>query len=62
MKNNNLLLIIGQFSLILGFISFILNYFFLDHNLVIALLTGILFGLSIVFNITYLARKKKALK
>jgi len=62
MKNNNLLLIIGQFSMILGFMGFIFNYFFLDHNLVIALLTGIVFGLSIVFNITYLQRKKKELK
>jgi len=57
MKNNNLILIIGQFSLSLGFTLFIINYLILDNGLILALLSGILFGLSLVFNLTYLVRK-----
>jgi hypothetical protein len=33
MKNNKLVLIIGQFSMLLGFLTFLVNYFLLNNNL-----------------------------
>ena len=48
-----ILLGIGQLSLSIGFILFQINYFVLD-NIFITLFTGILFGLTLVLNISYI--------
>lgn len=59
MKNNKTLLVIGQYSLAVGFICFLVNYFFLGNYLSIALIAGALLGASLVFNLTYIIRRKK---
>jgi hypothetical protein len=53
-----ILLGIGQLSLFIGFILFLTNYFVLDNNLFIALFIGILFGLALVLNLSYLLTMK----
>jgi hypothetical protein len=54
-----ILLGIGQLSLLIGFILFLINYFVLDNNMFIALFTGILFGSALVLNISYLIAMKQ---
>lgn len=58
MKNTKLLLVIGQYSLAAGFLCFLINYFFLGNYLSLALVAGVLFGVSLVFNLTYIRRRK----
>ncbi len=43
MKNNKLLLIIGQFSMLLGFLTFLVNYYLLNNNIYLIFLTILLF-------------------
>lgn len=62
MKNNNLILILGQFSMLIGFSIFIINYFLLDNILFLVLIAIIIFVLSMIFNLTYLIRKIKEKK
>jgi hypothetical protein len=57
-KSNKLLIVVGQFSLVLGILSFISNIFFLGNNYYIHFITGILLGLSLVINLTYLSKLK----
>jgi hypothetical protein len=59
LKNINLLLAIGQVCLSIGFLSFIINYIILENNPFIVFFSGMLFGLSLVLNLTYLIRNKK---
>lgn len=59
MKKANTLLLIGQFSLILGILGFILNFSFFHTNTIIAIFTGLFFGLSLVFNLAFLVSFKK---
>lgn len=59
MKNNNLVLIIGQFTMLIGFSIFMINYFVLNNNLFLVFVTIITFVLSLIFNLTYLIRKIK---
>lgn len=47
-------LFFGQFSFILGFLCFMINTFLLNGNFILALLSGVLFGLSLVLNLNYL--------
>ena len=54
-----MLVVYGQFSLVLGILSFILNLTVMDNNHYLHFLTGILLGLSLVMNLTYLIRLKK---
>jgi len=56
MKTNKSLLIIGQFSLFLSILGFISNYLYFDNNSILAFSVGILMGLSLVINLTYLIR------
>ena len=53
-----ILLAIGQMSLSIGFLLFLINYFVLDNNIFIALFMGILFGLALVLNLSYLLGMK----
>ena len=57
-KNDKLLIVFGQFSLVLGILSFITNILYLENNHYIYLITGILLGLSLVLNIAYLIKLK----
>jgi len=59
MKNNSLLFAIGQFSLFFGILGFLINYFILSHNPIVAFITGVLLGLSLVLNLAFLIRIKK---
>lgn len=54
-----MLLILGQLTLVVGFAMFIYNFFFLDNILFIAILTIVLFLISLVLNISYLLKRRK---
>lgn len=62
MKNIRLLLITGQFALFFGLTGFLVNYLFLDNNPYLAFTTGVLLGLSLVFNMAFLLSMKKNTK
>jgi len=55
---NKLLLITGEFALVIGLIGYGINYFYYD-NLIVYILVGILFGLSLVFNLNFLLKNRK---
>ena len=55
-----ILLAIGQMSLSIGFLLFLINYFVLDNNIFIALFMGLLFGLALVLNLSYLLSMKQS--
>jgi len=57
-QNNKLLIVAGQLSLVLGILSFILNILFLGSSYFIHFITGLLLGLSLVLNLTYLFKLK----
>ena len=64
MKNKDRLLTIGQFALALGILAYVFNYLVFEDHPVIAFISGILFGLSLVMNLNYMIqlvkrRKKK---
>ncbi len=59
MKKNKSLLVIGQFSLALSILGFISNYFYFNNNPIITFSVGILMGLSLVMNLTYLIKGRK---
>jgi len=59
MKKNKLFLIIGQFSLVLGLLGYIINYLYLENTPVLAFVTGFLIGLSLALNLAYLIRIRK---
>jgi vacuolar-type H+-ATPase subunit I/STV1 len=56
---NKLLITIGQFLLILSFVGFLINNLLLDNNSIIAFIIGILMGMSLVFNLTFLVIMNK---
>ena len=58
MMRNKLVLIIGQFSLFIGFVGFWANYFYFER-LIIYFFFGILFGFSLIFNLTFLLKNRK---
>jgi len=62
MKKDNLFLIIGQGTMLLGFSTFIINYFFLNNHPVFVYIIILIFALSMFFNLKYLIRKIKASK
>jgi len=59
MKQNKLFIVIGQFSLVLGLLGYIVNYLYLENAPVLAFITGFLLGLSLVLNLAYLIRIRK---
>jgi vacuolar-type H+-ATPase subunit I/STV1 len=62
MKTTHLLLIFGQLAVVLGFMSYLLNYLYLNNNVLISIITSVLFGFSLVLNLSYLIKTKKQLK
>jgi hypothetical protein len=60
-RNNKLLIVIGQFSLSLGILSFFLNTFVFENNCYFNIATGILLGLSLVLNLSYLIKQNKTI-
>jgi hypothetical protein len=61
-KTDNLPLIIGQSFMLIGFITFIINYFVLDNNTILVFVSILLFVISMGFNLKYLISKKKETK
>ena len=59
MKKNKLLLVIGQFSFVVGFLGSIINYFYFKNNPIIAIISGLLIGLSLFLNLIYLKNRNK---
>lgn len=62
MKKDNLLLIIGQSFMLIGFSTFIINYFFLNNNRLLVILIILIFIISMIFNLKYLINKIKETK
>ena len=54
-------LALGQLTFVLGFSGFLLNEYYLDSNSFLAFFSGLLFGLSLVLNLTYLIRQRKGI-
>ena len=52
------LLILGQLSLLSGAVVFSLFYFYFNNMPLLMLAVGILFGLTIVFNLTFMKNEK----
>jgi len=59
MNDKENLIVIGQFSLVLGILGYFVNYFYLDNNLVLMFIVGVLFGLAFVLNLGYLLKLRK---
>jgi len=62
MKKDSLLLIIGQSLMLIGFSTFIINYFFLNNNPVLVFVIILIFVLSLILNLRYLIRELKETK
>ncbi|MBT3244931.1 MAG: hypothetical protein HN352_17435 [Bacteroidetes bacterium] len=62
MKTTHLLLVFGQLAIVLGLMSYLLNYLYLNNNVFISIITSVLFGFSLVLNLSYLIKIKKQLK
>jgi len=58
MKRNNRLLAIGQLSFVVGFLCLLVNELYLSGSSILAFFSGLLFGLSLVFNLTCLIRRR----
>ena len=59
MKNTKLIQAIGQITLILGFLGYAINHFWLNNLLIITIACAVMFGISVFFNIAYLKAMKK---
>lgn len=58
MKRNNRILAIGQLSFVVGFPGLLVNEFLIDGSSILAFFSGLLFGTSLVFNLTYLLKRR----
>ncbi len=58
MKRNYRFLAFGQLTFILAFISFLVNEYYLNDSSILAFFSGLMFGLSLVFNLTYLVKRR----
>jgi predicted permease len=61
-KTDNLTLIVGQSFMLIGFTTFIINYFILDNNTLLVFAIILFFILSMGFNLKYLITKIKETK
>ena len=61
-KTDTLTLIVGQSLMLIGFTTFIINYFVLDNNQLLVFVIILLFVLSMIFNLKYLIGKIKEAK
>ena len=61
-NTDNLILIIGQSLMLIGFTTFIINYFVLDNNTLLVFVIILLFVISMGFNLKYLINKIKKTK
>ena len=59
MTNDKINIIVGQFSLILAFSIVIINFLYLGNQVVLYIVSSLLFGLSVVYNIKHLKQLKK---
>jgi len=60
MEKHRLLFIIGQFSFLLGVLSFLINKLMSNENSIIAFSSGLFIGLSLVLNLNHLFLIRKA--
>ncbi len=51
---NKIFLGIGQFSLVFGISGWLINHYWLNNNPILAFLTGMFLGLSMVLNLAFL--------
>jgi len=58
MKRNIRFLAIGQLSFVVGFLGLLLNEFYFIDSSILAFISGLLFGTSLVFNLTYLFKRR----
>ena len=58
MKQNNRFLVLGQLSFIWGFLGLLVNEFYFDGSSILAFFSGLFLGLSLVFNLTYLLKRR----
>ena len=58
MNRNKRFLAFGQLTLILGFLGFLLNEYYLNSQAILAFISGLFFGLSLVLNLTYLVKRR----
>ena len=49
-------MVAGQLTLILGILCSLLNRYFIDHSSLLDFLSGAFLGMSMVLNLTFLAR------
>jgi len=54
MRSTKINIIIGQFSLAVAFLIFTLNFLYWDKNIFPFALSGLLFGLSFIFNLRHI--------
>ena len=58
MNRNNRFLAIGQLSFVVGFSGSLLNEFYFNGSSILAFFSGLMFGTSLVFNLTYLLKRR----
>ena len=58
MKRNIRFLVLGQFTFVVGFLGLLVNEFYFSSSSILAFFSGLLFGLSLVFNLTYLLKRR----
>lgn len=58
MKRNTRFLVFGQFSYILGFLGLLTNELYFNSSSLLAFFSGLLLGISLVFNLTYLLKRR----
>ncbi|MCP4311792.1 MAG: hypothetical protein GY790_11050 [Bacteroidetes bacterium] len=59
MCKNRTFLVIGQVTLVLGVMGEVINFNYLNNNPIVAFLSGLFFGLSVVMNMTFLVRIRR---
>ncbi len=58
MKRNIRFLVPGQLTFILGFLGLLVNEYYLIDSSILAFFYGMMFGLSLVFNLAYLVKRR----
>ena len=58
MKRNIRFLVPGQLTFVLGFLVLLVNEYYLIDSSILAFFSGLMFGLSLVFNLTYLVKRR----
>jgi len=62
MKKMDLFLAVGQISMVLGILGFLLNTFIFEHQSTLSFFTGLCLGLSVVMNLAFFFMRKSEAK